>query len=235
MDASPNATPSEIIPSRNGHRVPSLPRKKSEREITVYSTQREAVLFAEYYLQGHSAYKSAILCGFEPDEAKRAAYNLLNSKVVQKILQKRTKKKFQDLQLTTEAIIVETSKLAFSNMLDYVDILPDGSFQVNLNNVTRDMGAAIQELSYDMQGRPKLKLADKRPAQELMMRYFKLLVEQENQENRQLTIENLDKLISNVTINQQVTHNTIEVHQGDDSNKSLPKTVVAKELESGNL
>jgi phage terminase small subunit len=174
------------------------------------ASTRRAVLFAEYYLQGNSQYKSALLAGFSESIARGASNALMQNKTVMRILKERAQESFERLRLTTDHIIVETAKLAFSNILDYGDVDEKGDFKVNLNIVNRDMGAAIQELSYDVNGRLKIKLADKRPAQELMMRYFKLLNDKNDNNNegtKPLTISSLDNLIASQVNVTQITNN----------------------------
>ena len=89
------------------------------------------------------------------------------------------------LTITNDAVLQEIAKMAFSNMLDFVKIKPDGTAAVDFSNMTREQAAAIQELSYEEGAeagpdgnRPvkkiKFKLLDKKGSLELLGKYLKL-------------------------------------------------------------
>jgi phage terminase small subunit len=77
--------------------------------------------------------------------------------------------------VTAARVLEEMAKIGFANMMDYIQIQPDGSAYVDLNQVDRDKAAAISEIVVDtyMDGkgddarevkRVRLKLHDKRGA-----------------------------------------------------------------------
>ena len=235
--------PRAPLQQRVAVKPPSKPAKNTQEGILPFKpSARNATLFAEYYLQGNSAYKSAILAGYSESTARAASVVLLKNKTVISILQARTKEKFEELRLTTDSIIVETAKIANANILDYLDIDEKSNAVVNLNIITRDMGAAIQEFGYDGNGRPRIKLADKRPAQELMMRYFKLLNDKGDGgggDTKPLTVSALDSIIAeklSVTINQTTNNQYNYVESESEQRKLLtprpqlksPDTIVAQ-------
>jgi phage terminase small subunit len=87
------------------------------------------------------------------------------------------------LAITREAVLAEMAKIAFTNMLDYLQPCADGGFEVDLARIDRDMGAAIREIvitsarGADEKPRVRIKLADKRAALFDLGRHFGLFVE----------------------------------------------------------
>jgi phage terminase small subunit len=166
-------------------------------------------LFVEYYLQNANPQKAALKAGYSPSVAEVAKIEILENPHVVAEIRRRADEKFKNAQIDTSWVLQEATKLAGSNMLDYVDIEEDGTFKVNLNRCTRDMGAAIQELSYDPEGRPKIKLVDKKGSVELLARIKKLFSDSSDQPggNAPLTIQSLDQIVQNVTIVMQSQEN----------------------------
>lgn len=200
---------------------PSSPHQLVERPITLVERPvrpeppttleprgrltRKQRLFTEYYLRGHSAQKAALLAGYSPFTACDASTLILRNPQVQTELRRRRDEYFRDEKIDTDWVIQEAAFVAKANMLDYIDVDKDrGTFEVNLKNVTRDMGSAIQELSYDPLGRPKIRLADKKAALELLAKLKKMFDDpSKGPTGGAFTIQTLDRIIQNVTVNQQ--------------------------------
>jgi hypothetical protein len=93
-----------------------------------------------------------------------------------------------------------------ANILDYLEVQEDGTAKVNLKRINRDQGKAILEFSYDPEGRPKIRLADKKAALETLA---KLIIPKDalNEMGEEVTIQSLDAIVraakGNVTVNQQ--------------------------------
>lgn len=93
--------------------------------------------------------------------------------------------------MTAEKIVAEYAKLGFANMLDYIRI-QDGSPVVDMSAITRDMGAAIGEVTSEVYmertgddenpaapvRRTKFKLADKKGALDSLAKHLGMFVEQ---------------------------------------------------------
>lgn len=86
-------------------------------------------------------------------------------------------------EVTIDRIIRELALIAFSNMLDYVTVQPDGLAYVDLARLTRDQAAAIGEMSVEeftegrgddarQARRVKFKLSDKQGALEKLGRHL---------------------------------------------------------------
>jgi phage terminase small subunit len=174
---------------------------KPRKELSI-----QELKFVEFYIQLGNGYRAALAAGYS-DSLALNAFTILNRAKVRAEINRRTTEKFAQLEINSDKVIEETARMAFANMLDYVQVKEeDGSFVVDLAKVDRDMGVAIQELSYDAQGRPRIKLVDKKPALELLAKFFKMPTPEggtgNGAEGGPVTITKLDQLIlQNITIN----------------------------------
>ena len=144
--------------------------------------------FCREYLKDLNGTRAAIAAGYAKKGAHVRAAELLRNRKVQGLLAELTKKHADKLDLSTEKVLAELSKRAFSNFLDYVKITEDGDAVVDLSSLTREQAAAIQEITVDeyTEGkgkharqvkRTKFKLADKDRSLELLGRYLKLFTD----------------------------------------------------------
>ncbi len=208
----------------------ALARRKANGEKKKYAIDlkidRRRRSFIEYYLQGYNMYEAGIKAGYSESMARAASESIMNPAVKEEIA-RRIDRVLGPLHARAERIINETAALAYSNMLDYIKIEEDGSFRVDLSKVDRIQGSAIQELSYDVEGRPKIKLVDKKASLELLGRFKKLLSDRASTEHggldgAPLTISGLDAII------QQYTVNNIQINNLSDSERlQLPETIEA--------
>ena len=144
--------------------------------------------FCREYIKDLNGTRAAIAAGYAKKSAKVTASQLLTNPNVQALLAKLTKKHADKLDLSTEKVLFELSRVGFSNMLDYIKTTEDGGAYVDLSNLTQEQAAAIQEVTVDeyTEGRgkaarrvkrTKFKLADKIRALELLGKYLKLFTE----------------------------------------------------------
>ena len=129
--------------------------------------------FVEEYLidlNGAGAMRRAGYTSKNPDVD--AAGLLVKPSIIDAIQTARVKMS-ERCQIKADDVLRERAKLAFSNMMDYIVITPNGDAYVNLARLTREQAAAITELTsevyLDGKGedarevkRTKIKLADKR-------------------------------------------------------------------------
>jgi phage terminase small subunit len=120
-----------------------------------------------------------------PSVADVRALELMKRPLVQAAIAERMKAAMDRLSISADNVLQEVAKLAFANMGDYVRITPDGEPYTDLSNVSRDMLAAVSEVSTEdyMEGRGedarairkvKFKLHDKGSALDKLMRYHGL-------------------------------------------------------------
>jgi phage terminase small subunit len=220
MSAAPTQEPTGLLPIRTSN-PPKLPFRKSTapsptsnldkpRKRRSGNTLSETLTlhqlrFVEYYMRNKSLYTAAKLAGYAESTCLEAG-QLLNNPNIREEISKRLIEEFKEKNITNEDIFRGVARCAFSNVFDYIDVQPDGGFRVDLNKVPREYGYAIQELSYDAQGRPRIRLVDKKAAYELLGK-FRLMggekIEHSGRDGAPLTIQALDRIVqNNVTINQ---------------------------------
>jgi phage terminase small subunit len=147
-------------------------------------------IFIREYLKNLNATRAAIAAGYSEKTARAAASRLLTNVDIKKRVEEALAKKTDKLDISVERVLGELSKLAFSNMLDYMNTQQDGSAYTDLSKLTREQAAAIQEVTVDeyTEGRGKnsrnvkrtrVKLADKRGSLELLGKYLKLFTDRQ--------------------------------------------------------
>lgn len=141
--------------------------------------------FVLEYLVDLNGTQAAIRAGYSMKTADVQASQLLGKLKVQRAVEEAARKKCESLDITVHGVLGELSRLAYSNMLDYMRLQGDGTAVLDWSNLTRDQAAAIQEVTIDEytegsgeSARPvkriKFKLADKGINLERLGRYLKL-------------------------------------------------------------
>lgn len=179
--------------------------KRKPKRISFSQKEKK---FINNYLSGMSCFKSAQEAGYAITTCTVSSSVILRNPRIAAEIERRTKKNLPDV--TADMIQREAWKLASSNILDYITIDDKGGFKVDLSQIDRDLGSAIQELGFDPQGNPKIRLVDKKASLELMARLKKMLSDKGptgfggDTDGQPLTIEKLDNIVNNnITINQQ--------------------------------
>lgn len=148
--------------------------------------------FAREYVIDLNGTRAAIAAGYSKKGADVAAVRLLGNARVKQLIADLSEKQAAELDFTANKVLNELSKLAFSNMFDYVRV-QDGQPYIDFTTVTRAQAAAIQEVTsetyvdhYEGEGndrkpvevkRTKFKLSDKRSALELLGKHLKLFAD----------------------------------------------------------
>lgn len=138
--------------------------------------------FAREYVIDLNGKRSAIAAGYSESRAEVTASELVSNRKVQKLIDSLQSKRASKLELKAEQVVEEIRRLAFSNMLDYVD----ASGHLDLSTLSRDQAAAIQEIREDTTGgsgdgerrlvlRTTFKLSDKTKNLELLCRHLGML------------------------------------------------------------
>jgi phage terminase small subunit len=150
--------------------------------------------FVAEYLIDLNATKAAERAGYSKRTAASIGQENLNKPEISAAITEAQSKRFQRLEITAERVLVELALIAFSNMLDYITVGPNGMVRVDLSRLTRDQAAAISEITVeeftertgeDEDGKPtfenvkrvKFKLSDKRGALVDLGKHLKLFTE----------------------------------------------------------
>jgi phage terminase small subunit len=144
-------------------------------------------LFAHKYVIDLNGSRAAIAAGYSENGAHVVASRLLRNAKVSKLIDDLTAERAKKLGLTADRVLEELSRMAFSNMLDYVTV-KDGDAYVDLSKLTREQASAIQEITVDeyTEGRgeqarqvkrTRFKLADKRGSLELIGKHLKIFTD----------------------------------------------------------
>jgi phage terminase small subunit len=153
---------------------------------------RKQALFVDEYLIDLNATQAAIRAGYSQRSAPEQGYDNLRKPHIAAAIQAAMDRRSAKLEITAEAVLQETAKLGFANMLDYVAVDERGSVRVNLSRLTRDQASAIIELTVEETverasgsgastsitvRRTKFRLADKLGALEKLGKHLKLFTE----------------------------------------------------------
>lgn len=142
--------------------------------------------FLKEYLKSGNATEAATKAGYSPKTAYSQGQRLLKNVEIAKAVHNLATR----LEISAERVLAEISKLAFSNMGDYVAPNANGTQLIpDFSALTRDQMAAIQEVKVDETAggsgdgkreriqRTTLKLADKGMNLERLGRHLKLFTD----------------------------------------------------------
>ncbi len=140
-------------------------------------------IFVLEYLKDLNGTRAAIAAGAKARSAHVTASRWLKEPAIKKQVKAELKRRKEELRIEKDRILDELSYLAYSNLADFEQFLKDGADIKKLANgkqldslfaMPRYMLAAVREISFDRNGRPKLKLHPKTPAAELLGKHRKL-------------------------------------------------------------
>lgn len=141
--------------------------------------------FCREYLIDLNASAAARRAGYSPKTADRVGHQNLKKLEIATEIQEAMQKRSERTQITADRVLTELARLAFSNLLDFFRVTPEGEPAVDLTAATREQAAALTELMVEdfKDGRAdeardvrrvKIKMADKRQALELLGRHLGL-------------------------------------------------------------
>ena len=142
-------------------------------------TPRQKLFVNEYILDmnGSRAYKAAKYRVLSDESALASASRMLRNVKVQAAIHDLLKTKFSKFEITSDRVLREITKVAFSSIWDYLKRHADGSFSVDLSATSRDQAAALQDVSVtgSEDGKTfRVKMHSKLNALEMLGRYLKL-------------------------------------------------------------
>lgn len=140
-------------------------------------------LFAHEYVIDLNGSRAAIAAGYSERRAKVTGSELVTKRNVAALIDKLLSARASKLEIKAERVLEEIARQAFSNMLDYMEIIDGKPTGLDLSKLTRDQAACIQEITEDTTGgsgdgerrlvlRTKFKLADKTKALDMLMRHL---------------------------------------------------------------
>lgn len=125
-------------------------------------------LFVEAYLSnGENLRESAIAAGYSPSGAAKAGYRMSKSVLFLSELDKRRTEILAPLKITTERILKETARLAFS---DIGKIVGENGKILLPHELDPETRAAVASFEIDEYGRIKYKFWDKNSASERLFK-----------------------------------------------------------------
>ncbi len=152
-------------------------------------------LFVAQYLIDLKLERAAISAGYSKTVAKARSYEWVGNgrrkPHVFNAVQKAIKKRAAKLEITSDRVLGELAKLAYSNIKDFLHI-ENGDVYVDLSKLTRDQATAIEEIVVDRHiyrgrrgrngngdeiRRTRFKLIDKTRALELLGKHLKLFTD----------------------------------------------------------
>lgn len=156
--------------------------------MSAKSTIRREI-FAREYVVDLNATRAAIAAGYSEAAAAQTGSKMVRNAKVSKLIDALRTKRASKLEIKAEKVVEELSRMAFSNMADYMEIDEEGKPRgLDLSRLTRDQAAAIQEITEDATGgsgdgerrlvlRTKFKLADKTKSLELLGRHLGMFID----------------------------------------------------------
>jgi len=143
------------------------------------------------YLVDLNATQAAIRSGYSQKTANEQGSRLLaNVSVAARIAELREQQS-QRLEINADRVLKEWAKVAFSNLMDYFEVKPDGTAVIDLGELTDDQAAALQEITIDeyTEGTGKvarkvkkirIKLGDKKGALDSIAKHLGMFVSKES-------------------------------------------------------
>lgn len=155
---------------------PKAPKRKLHKTKGIGVTPKDRRrLFAEAYLSnnGHAT-NAALAAGFSAKTAASQGSRMLKNVEVRALLDNRQTETLSGMQITTERVLEETARLAFSDVSKIIG--PTGKVLLpnELDPATR---AAVSSFEIDEYGRIKYKFWDKNNASERLFKHLNLYKE----------------------------------------------------------
>jgi phage terminase small subunit len=181
-----------------------------EASITPGLTPKQ-ILFVDEYLLDLNASAAAARAGYSKTNTYKQGSRLLAHKGVAEAVRRSMEERSTRTQISQDRVLQEIARLAFSNMLDYVEPGEDGLVAVEPTRLDRGQAAALTEISVEKfasgsDKRVRIKLADKKGYLELLARHLGIFSEK-------IGIENIDLAIAIVEARKRAGINNPEARK----------------------
>lgn len=192
----------------------SLERNIVSPEALKHLNKRQ-IAFINYYCAGNNAYRAAEKAGYSEGTCINATQLLLNNPHIREEIARRWNEDFKEANIKNEDIFASAARMAMANIFDYIKIEEGGKWDLDLGKIPRELGFAIQEMSYDAQGRPRIRLVDKKAVLELIAKFRGMgtdKLEISGKGGAPLTVQSIDQMVQQHVQQQNVQQNiTINV------------------------
>lgn len=147
--------------------------------------------FVREYLVDLNATQAAVRAGYSPRTARQQGQRLLTKVDIAVAIERAFEERSKRTGITSERVLDELAKLAFSNLLDYFRLTDEGEPAIDLSGITPEQAAALTEIQVDdyVDGRGedardvrrvKIKTADKLKALEMLARHLGLFSDKQD-------------------------------------------------------
>jgi phage terminase small subunit len=102
--------------------------------------------FVEEYIVDLNGKQAAIRAGYSPKTAEMQASRLFRKAKVQTAVEEAMQARWKRTGITVDRVVLELAELAFSNILDFIEVHADGSVDIDLLRATRDRAVAIHDV-----------------------------------------------------------------------------------------
>lgn len=152
---------------------PKAPKKRPKAGQSRLAVEERVKLFIEAYLSnGENLREAAIAAGYKPSAADKAGHRMSKSVLFLSELDKRKKAILAPLKITTERILAETARLAFSDPRRIIhQDGPNKGKVKTLDELDDETAAAVASFKIDEYGRIEYKFWDKNTASERLFKH----------------------------------------------------------------
>lgn len=145
------------------------------KQDAISKANRKEIFCLEYIID-FNATRSAKAAGYSKKTAYSQGQRLLKNVEIQKKLAELIQKRSSKVALTAENVLIELSRLAFSNPKDFIKKGGD-QFVIfkNIDDIPDELAAAIESIKYDKDKGIEFRFHNKEKALELCLRHLGLL------------------------------------------------------------
>jgi phage terminase small subunit len=156
-------------------------------------------LFVAEYLIDLNATQAAIRAGYSKKRAAEIGYQVLHKTTIQEAIRLAQEERSKRTEITQDRVLQELAILAYADMADYYEVLPDGSLRIKefaemppgasraiagIEDIQRIMGSGEGDgKAIVLEHRRKLKHHDKKGALELCMKHLGMLKDSGSKDN----------------------------------------------------
>lgn len=155
------------------------PQSFDPDDLPLTTPERRFVLT---YVRTSNGRQAAIEAGYPAPVAQKTANRMLYTERIRRAIRDEQDRITRNLGITAQQVIANLMNLASSNMGDYLEAQYDeqGNYlgrTINLEHLSRQQMACVQEYSLGADGMPRVKLYDKKAALDTLAKMFEMTPE----------------------------------------------------------